>query len=80
VARSILDAVRDGDWDFEPDSYGELFFPSTGALPGSAEKLEVLCERVSRGWPLWHPADRRFAVDYQDEPRGLRRGLRDATD
>jgi hypothetical protein len=60
VPRSILDAVRDGHWDFEPTFSPSASFPPTKALPGSSEKLEILCERVRRGLPLWHPEDRRF--------------------
>lgn len=31
----------------------------THALPGSPEKVEVLCARVEAGLALWHPADER---------------------
>ena len=60
MPKSILDAVRDGQWDFEPESIGRNDYVPTEALPGSEEKLEILCERVRRGLPLWHPEDRRF--------------------
>jgi len=60
VVKSILDAVRDGQWDFEPDFVGRSDYMPTEALPGSAEKLRILCDRVRRGLPLWHPEDRRF--------------------
>jgi hypothetical protein len=29
----------------------------TSALPGSPEKVQVLCERCERGEILWHPLD-----------------------
>jgi len=29
----------------------------TGAAPGTSEKIEVLRERASKGYPLWHPHD-----------------------
>lgn len=29
----------------------------TKAEPGSPEKILVLCERLEKGQPLWHPAD-----------------------
>ncbi len=32
----------------------------TDALPGSNEKIEVLCKRVAAGLPLWHDQDRKF--------------------
>lgn len=60
VPRSILDAVRDGHWDFEPSFASQTNFSPTKALPGSNEKLQILCDRVRRGLPLWHPEDRRF--------------------
>ena len=60
MPRSILDAVRDGHWDFEPKACSRTSFEPTEALPGSNEKLRILSERVRRGLPLWHPEDRRF--------------------
>ncbi|XZE52114.1 hypothetical protein SH139x_003796 [Planctomycetaceae bacterium SH139] len=60
MPRSILDAVRDGQWDFEPKPLPNSAFVPTKALPGSDEKLKILCDRVRRGLPLWHPEDRRF--------------------
>ena len=58
MQRSILEAIRDGDWDFEPEQITETSFDSTGAMPGSEEKLSVLAERAKRGLPLWHSSDR----------------------
>lgn len=44
------------DWSVqEPDPNME--FPPTSAMPGSAEKIEVLRERVANNWPLWHGMD-----------------------
>ncbi|WP_203328853.1 hypothetical protein [Candidatus Laterigemmans baculatus] len=60
MPRSILDAVRAGHWDFEPRPCSQITFKPTEALPGSHEKLEILCERVRSGLPLWHPEDRRY--------------------
>lgn len=60
MPRSILDAVRDGHWDFEPIPCSQKSFEPTEAMPGSNEKLKILCERVRSGFPLWHPDDRRF--------------------
>jgi hypothetical protein len=55
----VLDAIKEGYWDYEPEAVEEKRFPSTGAMPGTDEKLEVLAARVREGLPLWHGADRR---------------------
>lgn len=62
MSSSVIDAIRNGFWDFEP-SETENEFRATDAVPGTAEKLHVLAERVRRGLPLWHPSDRR---DYEE--------------
>ena len=36
-------------------------------MPGTAEKLDVLAERLQQGLPLWHPSDRR---SYDDQVAG----------
>jgi hypothetical protein len=59
VPQSVLDAIKMGIWDFEPESSPCRDFPATQALPGSEEKLMVLARRVQQGLPLWHPRDRR---------------------
>ena len=59
MPESVLDAIKQGMWDFEPDDFGEADYDSTVALPGTDEKLVILSERVQRGLPLWHPEDRR---------------------
>jgi len=68
VPRSLLEAIKQGDWNFEPTV--ELLASSEGglqrattAMPGTAEKLGVLAERLQRGLPLWHPSDRRTYND-----------------
>lgn len=58
MKKSILDAIREGDWSFEPNEADDRAYPATGALPGSEEKLSVLAERAKRGLPLWHNSDR----------------------
>ncbi|HWB12416.1 MAG TPA: hypothetical protein VG826_24540 [Pirellulales bacterium] len=55
---SVLDAIKLGWWDFEPDDQSAKDFDPTEALPGSQEKIDVLAERARRGLPLWHRADR----------------------
>jgi hypothetical protein len=64
VAKSVLEAIKLGIWDYEPDSIEERRFPATRAMPGTDEKLEVLAARIRAGLPLWHHRDRR---DYDDE-------------
>lgn len=63
MTKSILDAIRIGDWDFEPGPVEENQFSATSALPGTEEKLQVLAERLQQGLPLWHPSDRRTYAD-----------------
>jgi hypothetical protein len=63
VPQSVLDAIKMGIWDFEPEQHDSHEYEPTGALPGTDEKLSVLSERVRRGLPLWHPGDRRTYDD-----------------
>jgi hypothetical protein len=58
VAKSVLDAIKQGFWDFEPADVGYHQFDAADAMPGTPEKLTILAERVRRGLPLWHAADR----------------------
>ena len=64
MPRSILDAIKQGDWSFEPNGQGPVQLKGTGALPGTTEKLDVLAERLRQGLPLWHPSDR---LTYEDD-------------
>jgi hypothetical protein len=66
VPQSVLEAIRMGVWDFEPEQEQVLQFSSTRALPGTSEKLDVLAERLEQGLPLWHPDDRRTYDDAAD--------------
>ena len=63
---SVLDAIKQGQWDFEPEKVAEDEYESTEALPGSSEKILKLAERVQIGVPLWHPEDRQ-SYDDSDE-------------
>ena len=63
MSRSVLEAIKQGDWDFEPNSQQVVNLKATGAMPGTDEKLNVLAERLRQGLPLWHPADRRSYDD-----------------
>ena len=67
MPQSVLDAIRMGVWDFEPENTAtdQDQFDSTRALPGTEEKLDVLATRLEQGLPLWHPSDRRT---YDDAP------------
>lgn len=59
MSQSILDAIKEGDWTFEPAEVPEDSFESTSALPGSEEKVDELAKRALNGLPLWHSADRK---------------------
>jgi hypothetical protein len=63
VVKSVLEAIKQGVWNFEPERVEEQSFDSTRAMPGTDEKLEVLAERVRSGLPLWHGGDR---TDYDE--------------
>ena len=58
VPKSVLEAIKQGQWDFEPETIEERRFDATRAMPGTDEKLEVLAARVRAGLPLWHGHDR----------------------
>ena len=66
MARSVIDAIKDGLWDYEPEEPGKEKTNSTEALPGSKEKLDILAERLRAGEPLWHPSDRMCYKDDED--------------
>ena len=63
MSRSLLEAIKQGDWNFEPNNQQTVNLKATGAMPGTTEKLDVLAERLRQGLPLWHPADRRSYDD-----------------
>lgn len=65
---SVLDAIRNGQWDFEPESVEANEFESTRSLPGSEDKIKTLADRAKEGLPLWHPEDRR---SYDDSEQAL---------
>lgn len=66
MAESILDAIKDGQWDYEPEQVESDRYNSTSALPGTDEKLEILAVRIRAGLPLWHPEDRRTYDDNEE--------------
>ena len=67
MPRSILEAIKQGEWDFEPTGEPTVNLKATGAMPGTQEKLEILAERLRLGQPLWHPSDRRSFDDAVEE-------------
>jgi hypothetical protein len=67
VPRSVLEAIKQGEWNYEPLNEAANEIRATAALPGSVEKLDVLAERLRLGLPLWHPRDR---MSYDDEDDG----------
>lgn len=63
MENSILEAIRQGNWDYEPLATKENDYHSTAALPGTDAKLKILADRIQGGLPLWHPNDR---ITYDD--------------
>ncbi len=63
MSKSVLEAIREGDWFFEPEELDTSRFRATAAIPGTDEKLAVLAERARAGLPLWHAGDR---ADYEE--------------
>ena len=56
--KSVLEAIKEGVWDYEPEEVDDSGFDATKAMPGTDEKLSVLAERIKAGLPLWHVSDR----------------------
>ena len=77
MARSVLDAIKQGEWDFEPAGRVAGEIGATGAMPGTAQKLDVLAERLRLGLPLWHPRDRMSYDDEENRRMVQRRGSAD---
>ena len=63
MPNSVLEAIREGIWDYEPNTADRRDYASTKALPGSVEKLDILAKRIKEGLPLWHPDDRQTYDD-----------------
>lgn len=66
VPTSILEAIKLGEWDYEPNVASVESYDSTRAMPGTEDKLQVLARRVAQGLPLWHPRDRRDYDEVED--------------
>ncbi len=67
MPKSVLDAIRLGVWDFEPERVASGEYSATEAIPGSENKLVILSERLRLGLPLWHPSDRRDYSNPEDD-------------
>lgn len=67
MPESVIEAIRQGRWDFEPVSNQTEDFVATSAMPGTLAKLEVLAERVRSGLPLWHPKDRLDCEEFAED-------------
>lgn len=67
MPNSVLDAIKLGIWDFEPQREERDEYDATAAMPGTGEKLAILAERLQQGLPLWHPRDRRTFDDAESE-------------
>lgn len=63
MPKSVLEAIRDGQWDFEPTPVEPRRFIATRAMPGTDEKLAIMAQRIAAGLPLWHNDDR---TEYDD--------------
>ena len=70
MPKSVLDAIRLGQWDFEPRTSEDDEYIPTNAMPGTQEKILAMAERIRSGLPLWHPRDR----DDLEAPPPLRIG------
>lgn len=66
MPHSIIEAIKLGIWDYEPDGNRPPEFDATVALPGTQEKLSVLANRIEQGLPLWHPSDRLCFEDHEN--------------
>ena len=69
MPRSVLEAIKMGFWDFEPPEVEYTQFDASDAMPGTEEKLRVLCERAQNGLPLWHREDREDVEAPPPSPR-----------
>ena len=63
MPHSILDAIKEGKWDYEPEFVAREQYDATRAMPGTHAKLDIMAERAALGLPLWHPSDR---LDYDE--------------
>ena len=67
--RNVFEAILETghDEDFDPEITCD--FHRTDAPAGSRAKIDILADRVKRGFPLWHSEDR---TDYSGLTGGTR--------
>ena len=58
MPKSVLEAIKDGEWDFEPPEVDQARYDAADAMPGTKKKLAIMAKRVQDGLPLWHEGDR----------------------
>lgn len=58
MAESVLEQIRNGNWNYEPPTVDKKDYDATSALPGTEEKVGLMAARALNGLPLWHPDDR----------------------
>ncbi len=63
MTKSVLEAIKQGEWSYEPERVDENRYDATTAMPGTDEKLTIMAARVEAGLPLWHGHDR---TEYDD--------------
>lgn len=66
---SVLDAIRNGQWDYEPGEILDTDYTPTTAMPGTDAKIDILADRARQGLPLWHSSDRRSFDDTEQAYR-----------
>ena len=66
MPKTVLEAIKMGLWDFEPNRVEFEDYEACGAMPGTPKKLLALAERVRLGLPLWHPDDRQDCEEQMD--------------
>ncbi len=58
MPKSVLEAIKEGEWDFEPPEVDAARYDAADAMPGTKKKLDIMARRVQNGLPLWHDGDR----------------------
>jgi hypothetical protein len=58
-----LEAIKQGDWTFEPARDETANREGTNALPGTPEKIKIMMLRVEQGKEVFNSRDRRTYDD-----------------
>lgn len=69
---NVIALIRDTSNESQRSSVG--FVPTreaepTDAIPGTLAKVDILRFRVENGMPLWHPDDRIFIGEEEEQER-----------